>query len=63
MNKPDRNDDAKYLTVPQVMSKTNLCRGNVLRLAEEADAILRIGRAVRINAEKLYKYIELEYRA
>ncbi|SNU04656.1 hypothetical protein SAMN06297422_101199 [Lachnospiraceae bacterium] len=63
MNKPDRNDKARYLTVPQIMSETNLCRGNVLRLAEEADALIRIGRAVRVNAERFYRYIEIEYKA
>lgn len=62
MNKPERNDNGRYLTVPQIMSKTNLSRGLVIRLAEEAGAVIRIGRAVRINAEKFYKYVEFEYK-
>lgn len=62
MNKPVRHEQALYRTIDQIMSETNLCRGTVMKIAEDADAVLRIGRAVRINAEKFYKYFELIYR-
>ena len=62
MQKPDRNENARYLTIPQMMRETNLGRDLVNRLAEEADAVIRIGRAVRINADKFYKYVEFEYK-
>lgn len=62
MNKPTRNECAKYKTVDQVMKETNLCRGNVMKLAADADSILRIGRAVRINADQFYLYLEREYK-
>lgn len=61
MNKPERNSNGKYKTVDLVMKDTNLCRSNVIKLATEANALIRIGRAVRINAEKLYAYIDREY--
>ena len=61
MNRPKRNDNAKYLTVPQMIEKTNLCRSMVVRLAREAGAYLSFGRAVRIDAEKFFLYTEKEY--
>lgn len=63
MLKPVRNDDALYRTVDQVMKETNLCRQTVMRIAEEAESVLRIGRSVRINTVKLYDYMEKEYKA
>ena len=62
MNKPVRHEQALYRTIDQIMRETNLCRGTVVKIAEDADSVLRIGRAVRINAEKFYKYFELIYR-
>ncbi len=61
MNKPVRNSEAIYKTVDQIMMETNLCRGNVRNIAEEANAIVRYGRTVRINAKKFYEYFEAEY--
>ena len=61
MNKPERNSDGRYKTIDYVMKETNLCRSNVIKLATEANALIRIGRAVRINAEKLYTYIDQVY--
>lgn len=63
MLKPVRNDDALYRTVDQVIKETNLCRQTVMRIAEEAESVLRIGRSVRINTVKLYDYMEKEYKA
>ena len=61
MNKPNRNDEALYRTVEQIAKETNLCKGKVRELAKEAESIIRIGRAVRINASKFYEYLEREY--
>ena len=61
MNKPVRSDEALYKTVDQIMRETNLCRGNVMKIASESDSILKIGRAVRINVKKFYDYLEMEY--
>ena len=61
--KVNRNDEAVYLTIPQVQQKTNLCRSTIMRLAAEANAMIRVGRAIRINSSKLLKYIDKEYSA
>lgn len=62
MNKPDRNPEGRYLTVEQVMNQTNLCRSTVVRIAKEADSIRRIGRAVRINADRFFTFFDKEYK-
>ena len=61
MNKPVRNDEGRYLTVKQMMAQSNLCRSKVMKMAEEAGAILRIGRLIRINYEKFFEYTDREY--
>ena len=62
MNKPNRNENAKYKTVDQIMAETNLCRGNVMKIADEAGCIVRYGRAVRIIENRFYEYLEREYK-
>ena len=61
MNKPVRHEEARYKTVDMIIKETNLCRSRVMTLASEADAIIRIGRAVRINSDKFFKYVDREY--
>ena len=61
MNKPKRNSDAKLITVTMAMERYNLCRGNVMSLSREAGALIKYGRCVRIDADKLDKYIIAEY--
>lgn len=61
MNKPNRSSDALYKTIDQVMQETNLCRKTVRTLAEEAGAIIKIGRSLRINVKKLYEHIDNNY--
>lgn len=43
------------------MERYNLCRGNVMSLSREAGALIKYGRCVRIDADKLDKYIIAEY--
>lgn len=62
MYKAIRNDDAIYKTVEQVMKETNICRRSLLKLASEADSLIRIGRIIRINTTKFYEYLEKEYK-
>ena len=62
MNKPIRNEEALYKTVDQMKQATNLCRSNVMKIANEAETVIRIGRAVRINSEKFYKYMDIVYK-
>ena len=62
MNKPIRNDMARYRTVDSIARDVNLCNAQVLRLAREAAAVIKVGRATRINAEKFFTYLEEEYK-
>ncbi len=62
MMKPNRNPDAKYLTVRQMMEQTNLSRNLLVRLAKEADAYLSFGKAVRIDSGRFFEYVRSEYR-
>lgn len=61
MNTPNRNDEAVYRTVDQMMKETNLCRRKVIKLSEEAGAIIRIGRLIRIRADKFFEYVDSKY--
>ncbi len=58
MGTPVRRDDAIYKTVAQISAETNINRKKVVKLAEEAEAAVRIGRMIRINATKLYSYLD-----
>lgn len=42
-----------WITVDQARTRYNLSRGSVMKIGEEAGAIIRIGRAIRINVSKL----------
>jgi hypothetical protein len=61
MNTPNRNDEAVYRTVDQMMKETNLCRRKVMKLSEEAGAVIRIGRLIRIRADKFFGYVDSKY--
>lgn len=53
----------ELLTVPQTCESSNLGRDTVMRIAKEANAIIRIGRSVRIMRNKFFSYIEEAYSA
>ncbi len=59
---PNRNSEAKYKTVEQIMEDTNFCKDIVKRIAKEADALIKVGRTLRINSSKFYMYLESEYK-
>ena len=48
---------ARYKTVDMIIKEINPFRSRVMTLASEADAIIRIGRAVRINSDKIFKHV------
>ena len=62
MNKPNRNDSGRYLTTEQMQKETNLCKDSVRKLAIEADALIKYGRAVRVNSGKFFSYLDREYK-
>lgn len=52
------NPHARLRTVRGIAGETNLNRYTIMRIAEEAGAIVRIGtRNVRIDAERFFDYL------
>lgn len=52
---------AELITKKQTCALANLGKDTVMRLAEEANAIIRIGRSVRIIRKKFFDYLEETY--
>ncbi len=48
----------KYLSIKTATQRYDLCRNTLVKLAKEAEALFKIGRAVRVDSEKLDKYLE-----
>lgn len=61
MPAPNRNEDAKFLTVSMAMKELNMCRTNTLKLAKEAGALFRYGNAQRIDWNRLSSYFKENY--
>lgn len=62
MNKPtNRSAEGMLLTVQQAAETSNLGIATTRRIAEEAGAIRRIGRCVRVNPKVFLDYIEAMY--
>ena len=55
------NPKGRLLTYQQVAENSNLGINTVMRLAKESNSIVRIGRTVRVNPEKVYEYILAKY--
>lgn len=56
------DDDARYQPVPNACRKVNVGRNTLMRIAAEANAIVRIGKSVRIDMPTLFTYIDDVYR-
>lgn len=52
------NNDAKLITVEQAKLYYNLSRPTIVKMAEANGALIRIGRALRVDVSKLNKVIE-----
>ena len=61
MNAAIVNPKGRYCRVTEACSQTNWSRNTLMRIAEEANAIIRVGRTVRIDMPVLYKYIDENY--
>ena len=61
MNKPVSDMKRRfYKTVDQMKKATNLCRSNVMKIANEAEAVIRIGRSCEESIpEKFYKCMDI----
>lgn len=57
------NKNAKLQRVPEACADTNWSRNTLMKVAAEANAIIRVGRTVRIDMPVLYKYIDTVYKA
>ena len=56
-----RNENGLFLTDKQAQQRYNMSRAGVIRLAEEAEAIIRFGKRLRIDVEKCDSYLRREY--
>lgn len=54
----NRNEKAQFLTVQMVMKQLNMCRASTIRLATEAEALLRYGNVQRIDWQKISNYFK-----
>lgn len=61
MNAAVINKNAKLQRVPEACADTNWSRNTLMKVAAEANAIIRVGRTVRIDMPVLYKYIDTVY--
>lgn len=52
---------AELITPKQTCALSNYGKDMVMRLAKEANAIIRIGRSVRIIRKKFFDYLEETY--
>ena len=48
----------RYLSMKTATQRYNLCRNTLYKLAKDAGALYKIGRAVRVDSEKLDKFLE-----
>lgn len=62
MNKLTENPKGRYRTIEGACSETNIGRNTLMRIAGEANAIIRCGRSIRIDMPILYNYIDAVYK-
>lgn len=62
MNKPQYSNKPKKLATMQMMQEEyKYSKGLINQIAEEANAIIRVGRTVRFDVEKFNKTLEEKY--
>ena len=58
MRKLNENPNAKLRSVQGMMAETNMSRVIVMKIAEEADAVVRFSKhGVRIDVERFYAHL------
>ena len=62
MNAAVINRKGKLQRVQEACSDTNWSRNTLMKVAIEANAVVRVGRTVRIDMPTLYKYIDNVYK-
>lgn len=61
MHTPKRNKDARFTTIEMEQQDCNLSRGNVMKIAKEAGALIKIGRVYRIDDEIFKNHFVANY--
>lgn len=56
-----RDENGLFLTDKQAQLRYNMSRAGVMQLAEEARAIIRFGKRLRIDVERCDNYLRREY--
>lgn len=62
MNKCIENPNGRYRTVIGACGEINASRNTLMRVATEANAIVRFGRTIRIDMPVLIEYINSAYK-
>ena len=52
---------SKLSTVPQAIDRYKISRLTLMKYAEHCDAVVRFGRSVRINIEKMDAYVDSQH--
>lgn len=61
MNKLKLNEKAEYLPDKALAERTSLSIGSCRKIAEQAGAVIRVGKSRRTNWEKFKESLEKEY--
>ena len=61
MNKPNRNEEARFITPEMAKSKYNLSRKLIVEIARESGSLIKYGRTVRIDTKKFDEYFTSQY--
>lgn len=62
MYKLNENPNGRYRSVSGACGEVNISRGALMRIAGECNAIIRIGRSVKIDMPILIKHIDATYK-
>lgn len=62
MHKLNENPNGRYRSVSGACSEVNVSRGVLMRIAGECNAIIRIGRSIKIDMPALIRHIDTEYK-
>lgn len=56
-----RDENGMFIKIPMAVKRYNMCREKVIALAKEAEAYIKYGNVILINAEKCDEYLVKEY--
>lgn len=62
MKRLNENMKGRFLTAQGACGEINVSRNTLMRIASEANAIVRFGKSVRIDMPVLYKHIDAVYK-